>query len=132
MGLKWFPRKKEEKVETLPAQEKPTLLQEICGQEKEVYEFLRNFLFLNPEMMKTNSDELIERARKEEEAGEKDKAMVSWRIAGGLALYEGNLEKVKLCFSQYERLSGKDLKISEIAEKVLERAREYYQKRKVE
>ena len=134
--FKHFRRKKDEKDEkelafSTGAKEakKPTELQEICGADKEVYEALYEFLFLEPEKFgkEETADRFIEKAK---EAGNETQAAVNWRIAGGLALYEGDLEKVRLCFSQYQTLTGKKLKILEIPERVLEYSKKYYERKK--
>ena len=51
-----------------------------------------------------------------------------YMIAGGLALYKGDLKKVVKYFGKYSKLTGQKLKILEIPERALKKAREYYAK----
>jgi hypothetical protein len=52
-----------------------------------------------------------------------------YEIAGGLAIYEGNVEKVVEFYSECERLSpDKKYPILKNPEKAVAKAQEYYQK----
>ena len=98
---------KEEKKE-----EKKTELQVICAGDTEVYEALRYTMLLKPWKIENSMEEAAQEGN-------------LW-LAGGLALYLGNVEKVK----EYFRKDGRGWKILEpgMAEKAVKKAQEYYAK----
>lgn len=95
------PKKQEIKLPELKA---------VCGDDSEVYEALCNTMLLTPWLLKVSMDEAAEKG--------------DYMTAGGLALYEGNIAKVK----EYFGLTGKPLKILEIPERAVDKAQEYYAK----
>jgi len=106
---------------------KVTELEELCSQ-PEVYEALRNTMILDPQKIVISYEDALSRAKEFEKAKENLRAAIWYRIAGGLAIYEGNVLNVKKCFSKYAELTKKSLKILEIPEKAVEKAQEYYKK----
>ena len=88
-------------------------LEDFCGDDREVYEALYNTMLLTPWRIHDVSME---------EAAEKGNFMT----AGGLAIYEGNVEKVKEYFGKHCELMGVKLKILEIPERAVKKAQEYY------
>jgi hypothetical protein len=126
MKLKFW--KKEEKIEEKPKEEvKISELEEIC-EDKEIYEMLFDTMFLDPRKIGTSMQEAYENAKKFEEAKDFTKAALWYKVAGGLAVYEGNVKKVKEYFGRYEKLSGRILPILKDPEKAVKKAQEYYQK----
>lgn len=95
------PRREETKLPDLEA---------VCGDDSEVYEALQDTMFLTPWRLTETMEEAAEKG--------------SYMTAGGLALYKGDVEKVK----EYFRLTGRKLKILEIPERAVEKAQEYYAK----
>ena len=85
-------------------------LEAVCGDDIEVYEALRDTMFLTPWLLTETMEEAAEKG--------------SYKIAGGLALYKGDVEKVR----EYFRLTGRELKILDIPERDVEKAQEYYAK----
>ena len=131
MGIidRLFKRKpKKVYVEEETKQNEITDFQKVCTGDVEVYEALKDVMFLDPRKIKVSIKDAIANAKKLEKEGNNLRASVWYRIAGGLALYEGDVRKVKEFFGKYSKLTGKDLKILEIPEKAVKKAREYYEK----
>lgn len=91
-----------------------TELRTICADDLEVYEALRTTMLLDPKKIENSMEEIVEKGK--------------YAIAGGLAIYKGDVEKVKEYFSKYAEQTGKKLKILEIPERAVEKAQEYYAK----
>lgn len=128
MGWKFW-KKKEEKIEEKPKEEvKITELEEICGGDKEIYEALYQTMFLDPRKIGTSIKEAYENAKKFEESKDLTRAAVWYKIAGGLAIYQGDVKKVKEYFEKCEELLGISFPILENPEKAISKAKEYYQK----
>jgi len=104
-------------------------LKEICMDDPEAYEALFDTMFLTPERIGKSSDDAAGEAEKREEEGDIVGTAANYRIAGGLAIYEGDVEKVKRYFGRYAELTGRSMKILEIPEHAVEKAREYYRAR---
>jgi hypothetical protein len=73
--------------------------------------------------------EAAENAKKSEKAKDLVKARTWYEIAGGLAIYEGNVKKVVEFFTECEKISP-DTKypILKNPEKAVDKAQEYYKK----
>ena len=114
-----------------PAEEakKPTELEMLCGDDKEVYEALFNTMFLDPRKIGTSMKEAEGKAKESEKSGDLIKARMNYQIAGALAIYEGNVKKVVEFFSEIEKISP-DTKypILKNPEKAIAKAKEYYEK----
>jgi len=131
MGLLDFFKRKEkkEKVETVAEPTKQlTELEQLCGDDKETYEALFNTMFLDPRKIGISMKEAAENARKFEKEKDLTRAKVWYQIAGGLAIYEGDVEKVVEYFGKCEKLSGENYPILKNPEKAVAKAREYYEK----
>ena len=102
---------KEEKKE-----EKKTELQVICAGDTEVYEALRYTMLLKPWKIENSMEEAAESK--------------NFWLAGSLAIYAGNVEKVK----EYFRKDGRKWEILEpgITEKAVMKAQQYYAAQKKE
>ena len=114
----------EESVET--ATEK-TELEKLCSSTPEIYEALKEFLLLDPTKIDIDLRDAIENAKKFEKTGKTLSAASWYRIAGGLAIYKGDVEQVKKIFTKYAELTGKKLKILELAEEAVKVAQRYYE-----
>jgi len=114
-----------------PAEEakKPTELEMLCGDDKETYEALFNTMLLDPRKIGTSMKEAAEKAKDLEKSGDLIRVRTQYQIAGGLAIYEGNVKKVVKFFSEIEKISP-DTKypILKNPEKAIAKAQEYYQK----
>jgi hypothetical protein len=119
-------RKKKEEQKPM---ETHCTLGKICGDDKEVYDALRETMLLQPQTMQESIEELIQKAKDFEKAGDLTRAKVCYQKAGGLAIYEGDVAKVKQCFARCKELSPKqNFKILEVTERAVLKAQEYYQK----
>jgi hypothetical protein len=121
-----FRKKKKVDIETAKT---ITELEQLCGDDKETYEALHHTMFLDPTKIGTSMKEAAENAKKFEKEKDFVKARVWYEIAGGLAIYEGNVKKVVEFFSEIEKISS-DTKFSILKnpEKAITKAQEYYKK----
>jgi len=103
-----------------------THLEKICSDSPEIYNILKSYMFLNPEKIDKSVESAASKAKEYEKAKDLLRAAIWYRIAGGLALYQGDVVKVKEYFRRYSKLIGKDVKIVEFAEEAVKKAKEYY------
>ncbi len=116
-------KKVEEKTEEISD------LERICMGDKEVYEALRRTMLLDPRKVGVPIKEAIKRAKDFEKQKDKLRAKTWYEVAGGLAIYEGDVEKVKEYFGKCVKLSPEsNYAILKIPEKAVSKAQEYYQK----
>ncbi|MFZ0965593.1 MAG: hypothetical protein WAN82_03080 [Candidatus Bathyarchaeia archaeon] len=122
-------KKKEEKNTDIEHTKIITELEQLCGDDKETYEALFHTMFLDPRKVGTSMKEAADNAKKFEKAKDFVRARTWYEIAGGLAIYEGNVKKVVEFFSEIEKISP-DTKytILKNPEKAVEKAQEYYKK----
>ena len=121
-------RKKETQIE-VKSEEVKSNLKELCGSDKETYEALFDTMFLDPRKTGVSMEEAAEKAKKFEKDKDLLNARVWYEIAGAMAIYEGNVKKVKEYFGKCEKLlPNKKYKILENPEKAVAKAQEYYKK----
>ncbi|XOB41653.1 MAG: hypothetical protein ACKKMS_02955 [Candidatus Nealsonbacteria bacterium] len=120
-----FRKKKKEEVK-----EVITDLEKICGGEKKVYEALLNTMFLCPWKIEieTSMGEVVKKAKEFEKSGDTVRTRMWYETAGGLAIYHGNVAKVRKYFGKCEELSNEKYPILKIPEKAVKKAQEYYLK----
>ncbi len=119
--------KEKEKKAIIQAVSQKSELEKFCGNDKETYEALFNTMLLDPRKTGTSMKEAAENAKKSEKAKDFVRAKVWYEIAGGLAIYEGDVEKVVEFFSAAEKISpSSKYTILKIPEKAVAKAREYY------
>lgn len=127
-------KKKEEEIKHpgKPQEKTPRMLTElekICWNDKETYQALSNVMFLDPRKTGTTMREAAENAKKAEKANDAVKAKFWYEIAGGMAIYEGDVKKVVEYFGQCQKISpDTDYSILKIPEKAVTIAQEYYKK----
>jgi hypothetical protein len=123
-----FRKKKKEEID-IEAKKTITELEQLCGDDKETYEALHHTMFLDPRKTGTSMKEAAENAEKFEKAKDLVRARTWYEIAGGLAIYEGNVKKVVEFFTECEKILP-DIKytILKNPEKAVEKAQEYYKK----
>jgi len=120
--------KKEEKIE-VKQESKKTELEEICGEDQETYRALQNTMFLDPRKIGTTMEEAAQKAKEFEMAGDLQKARSWYQMAGGLAIYKGNVKKVIQYFGQCQKLfPNTTYEILKNPERAVQKAREYYTK----
>jgi hypothetical protein len=81
-------------------------LQEITGNDIEMYRSMSRLLFMDPKKITTSLEEAVSQATTFEAAGSKTRAEVWYRIAGGIALYRGDAEGVRKFFEKAASISG--------------------------
>ena len=129
MGLLNKIRGKKKKDKEVEAKKSLSDLELLCSDDPEVYEALRETMFLDPRKIEYSMEEALEKAKEAEKAKNYVNAIFWYRIAGGLAIYHGDVEKVKRYFGKLTKLMpGLDLKIVEIPDKAVKKAKEYYEK----
>ena len=81
-------------------------LQEICGGDEELYRALSNLMFLDPKKITVPLENVLSEAHNFELEANNLRAELSYRIAGGISLYKGDLENVRTYFSKAAFLAG--------------------------
>ena len=77
-----------------------TKLRELCGGDEEFYNAMSRLMFLDPKRISLPLDVVLEEAQDYETKGNKLRAEVGYRIAGGISLYRGDLSGVNKYFSK--------------------------------
>jgi hypothetical protein len=121
-------RKSEPKKSVVQQTEKLSDLQQLIGNDKDTYEALASVMFLNPKNIDLSMKQVIDSAKEAEAKGDKPKAGMFYQVAGGLAIYEGNVKKVVEYYSMAEKLTGRHYAILKSPEKAVAVAQEYYKK----
>ena len=113
--FKLFKKKREkplEKPSEKKEEEKLPDLKVICADDPEAYEALYDTMFLDPGKLGISM-------KKAAKGGH-------FEIAGGLAIYAGDVKKVREYFGKYAKLSGRKLKILKVPERAVKKAQQYY------
>jgi hypothetical protein len=106
-----------------------TELEQLCGDDKETYDALVHAMFLDPRKIEISIKDAVEEAEQFEKAKDLVRARAMYEVAGGLAIYEGNLDEVVEFFSKCEKLlSDRKYPILKNPEKAITVAQEYYKK----
>jgi len=95
-------KEKEEKKEAAVAQPaQKTLLEELCGGDKELYEVLSRTILLNPDItVKEGIDSYVGKAQEYEKTGDYMGARIAYQVAGEISLYEGKLAQIQKFFKK--------------------------------
>lgn len=131
MGLldRFRKKKKEETKIDVKNTRMITELEQFCKDDKETYEALLNTMFLNPKKIDVSIKEAFENARTFEKAKDALRAKVWYEIAGGLAIYKGDVKKVVEYFNKCEELApNTKYSILKNPEKAVAKAQEYYKR----
>jgi hypothetical protein len=122
------PEKEAKPLEGVKSTKSPTELEQLVG-DKEVYEALMSSMFLDPTRIDVSMKDAVTNAKKFEKAKDYVRAKVWYEVAGGLAIYEGDTEKVKEYFGKCEKISPETKYfILKNPEKAVAKAQEYYKK----
>jgi hypothetical protein len=121
-------RKKKKKEEETNARAMSEL-EQLCGDDKETYEALLDTIFLDPRKIEVSMEDAAKKAKEFEKAKDFLRAKLWYKIAGGLAVYEGDVKKVTKYFSECEKLAPEiKYPILKNPEKAVTKAQEYYRK----
>jgi hypothetical protein len=81
-------------------------LQEITAGDNEMYRSLSRLLFLDPKKVTTSLEDAVSQATTFDSTGNRTRAEVWYRIAGGIALYRGDPESVRKFFEKASSIAG--------------------------
>jgi hypothetical protein len=81
-------------------------LQELTGSDAEMYQAMSRLLFLDPKKIMNTLEEAVNQATTFESNGSNTRAEVWYRIAGGIALYQGDAEAVRKFFEKASSVAG--------------------------
>ena len=123
-------RKREEKstAQTVHEKKRTSELEQLAGDDKTAYEALAQVMFLDPRKIEASMKQAVDNAKKAEKDGDIAKAGMWYEVAGGLAIYEGNVKKVVEYYGEAHRVIGREYKILESPEKAVALAQDYYKK----
>jgi len=116
---------KEKSKATTETMRNLTSLEQICGSDRETYEAL-SLMFLDPRKIDVSMKQAVDNAKKAEKGKDVASARMWYQVAGGLAIYEGNTEKVVEYYGEAERVTGEKYLILTSPDKALAKAQEYY------
>lgn len=81
-------------------------LQEITANDSDMYQSLSRLLFLDPKKITTSLEDAVSQAGAFESSGNRTRAEVWYRIAGGIALYRGDVDSVRKFFEKASFIAG--------------------------
>jgi hypothetical protein len=84
-------------------------LKELCGGDDDLYGAMSRLMFLDPRKITTPLDRVLGDAQGFEAQGNKLRAEVGYRIAGGISLYKGDLDGVNKYFEKAASLASDSL-----------------------
>lgn len=123
-----FRRRKEEKQSGVEPDKNVSQLEQLTGNDKETYEALCSTMFLDPRKIETSLEQAADNAKKSEKDGDMARAGMWYEVAGGLAIYEGNVKKVVEHYTDAARVTGRQYVILKNPEKAVAVAQEFYKK----
>ncbi len=75
-------------------------LRDLCGGDVDLFYSMSRLMFLDPKKIMIPLDRVLSEAQEFEAQGNKVRAEVGYRIAGGISLYRGDLDGVNKYFSK--------------------------------
>jgi hypothetical protein len=81
-------------------------LRELCDGDDELFSAMSRLMFLDPKKILIPMDRVLSEAQDYEAQGNKLRAEVGYRIAGGISLYRGDLDGVNKYFSKAASFAG--------------------------
>lgn len=81
-------------------------LKELCGDDVDLYGAMSRLMFLDPKRITIPLELVLGEARDYESHGNKLRAEVGYRIAGGISLYKGDVNGVNEYFSKAAFFAG--------------------------
>ncbi|MDH5449863.1 MAG: hypothetical protein OEX77_03025 [Candidatus Bathyarchaeota archaeon] len=122
-------RKKTEEKTPEKVEDVTTELEKFLANDKETYKALQRSMILDPREVEASMKEAVEKAKELEKQRDTLRARMWYEVAGGLAIYEGDVKKVKEYFSKCTKLSPNiEYPILENTERAVQKAQEYYKK----
>jgi len=94
-------RKEQVKETATPSSPDKILIEELCGNDKELCEASSILILVNPELVVTNGvDSFAAKAQEHEMAKDFVSARIAYQVAGEIALFEGDLQKALSLFKK--------------------------------
>jgi len=96
-------------AENLTENQEPMVLsklQEITVGDDDMYRSLSRLLFLDPKKIITSLEDAVSQATAFDSTGNRTRAEVWYRIAGGIALYRGDQDGVRKFFEKASSIAG--------------------------
>jgi hypothetical protein len=100
------PKQKEQSEGTMTESILSNRLKELCGDDSDLYVAMSHLMFLDPKKILIPLDGVLKDAQDYEAQGNKLRAEVGYRIAGGISLAKGDLDGVNKYFSKAAMLAG--------------------------
>jgi hypothetical protein len=100
------PKQRDPALETSAASLMANRLRELCGGDADLYGAMSRLMFLDPKKITAPIDQVISGAQSFEAQGNKLRAEVNYRIAGGIALARGDLNGMKTYFEKAASFAG--------------------------
>jgi len=100
------PKQKEQSEGTTPESIITNRLKELCGDDTDLYLAMSHLMFLDPKKIMVPLDGVLKDAQDYEAQGNKLRAEVGYRIAGGISFAKGDLDGVNKYFSKAAALAG--------------------------
>jgi len=122
-------KRKETKEEMKTEKGTLTDLEKICVNDKEAYEALKDVMILDPRKVRVSMQEAAENAKNFEKEGATVRAKWWYMVAGGLAIYNRDVSKVKQFYGKLAKLApNANYPILEVPDRAVKKAEEFYQK----
>jgi len=83
-----------------------TRLRELSGGDGDLYQAMSRLMFLDPKKIMISLEQVLKEAQEYEAQGNRLRAEVAYRVAGGIALYRGDLDGVNKYFSKAASFAG--------------------------
>ena len=81
-------------------------LKELCGGDNDLYGAMSHLMFLDPKKIMVSLESVLKEAQDYEALGNKLRAEVGYRIAGGISLYKGDSDGMSKYFSKAASFAG--------------------------
>jgi hypothetical protein len=123
-----FRREKKLQVEQQSKKLEMSELDKVCGGDKEVCRALWHTMFYDPRKIGTSMEDATKKAESFEKRGDEGQARIWYHVAGGLALWKGDVALVEEYFGKCAELAPEmEYKpITKMAEKAVEKAQQFY------
>ena len=105
LGLR-KPKQKEQSEVTTAESVGSNRLRELCGNDAELFTTMSRLMFLDPKKIITPLDKTLREAQDYEAQGNKLRAEIGYRIAGGISLSTGDVDGVNKYFSKAASIAG--------------------------
>jgi hypothetical protein len=100
------PKRKDQSEGTAPESVIANRLRTLSGDDSDLYEAMSHLMFLDPKKILLPLDALLKEAQEHEAHGNKLRAEVMYRIAGGISLSRGDADGVNKYFSKAALFAG--------------------------